>query len=221
MLETIFTKLHIKTKPTKFLTCVFYGITLIISIFCLAKVIRFLFGDIVIKDNVSPYLYSIFFIFPVLAFSYYVNSGIPKNDDQKIKTYVTTVTLFSFILGAMITTWINKIFWIGIQKLDNYERVMATYPELFSPAIKSITFIVPFIGIFKLIDYILFVFRDEDLTKSIAGFVGLSTKSSARDTGVYSCSTVICKNKGSSIPVVVPEKKRFEATLVQGATGTR
>ena len=71
-----------------------------------------------------------------------------------------------------------------------------------------------------MVDYILAIFRDEDLSKGIAGFCGLSTKSNAKDTGVYSCSTVICKAKGSAIPVVVPEKKRFEATLVQGATGT-
>lgn len=220
MLESIFAKLHIKTKPDKFLTYLFYILTIGVCIICLVKIIRFIFGDLVIQDNISPYLYSIFFILPVLAFSYYVNSGIPKNDDQKIKMYVITLTLFCIILASLAATWINKIFWWAIPKIGNYETVMSVYPELFSPAIKAITFVFPFIGVFKLIDYILFVYRDEDMNKSIAGFVGLNTKSNAKDTGVYSCSTVICKNKGSSIPVVVPEKKRFEATLVQGATGT-
>ncbi len=220
MLESIFAKLHIKTKPNKFLTYVFYILTVIVCIFCITKLIRFLFGDIVISNSVSPYLYAVFFTFPVLAYSYYVNSGIPKNDDEKIKMYVISIILFFIMIGTMACTWINQIFWWAIQKLPNYDVVMATFPELFAPAIKTITFAFPFIGILRAIDYILFIYRDEDMTKSIAGFCGLNTKSNARDTGVYSCSTVICKNKGSSVPVVVPEKKRFEATLVQGATGT-
>lgn len=220
MLETIFAKLHIKQKPNKVLTYFFYIITIIICLICISKTIRFLFGDIIMNDTTSPYLYSIYFLMPVLAFSYYVNSGIPKNDDNKVHMYIITIISFFLIVGTMACAWINTAFWWLLRKLSNFEEVWATYPELFSPAIKSITFTIPFIGVFKMIDYVLTIFREEDMTKSIAGFCGLNTKSNAKDTGVYSCSTVICKNKGSAVPVVVPEKKRFEATLVQGATGT-
>ena len=220
MLERIFTKLHIKTKPARFLTYFFYLITAIICIVSIAKSLRFLFGDTVMPNDTSPYLYAIYFFMPVLAFSYFVNSGIPKNDGIKIKAYIVTVILLCIIVGTFAATWINVGFWWAIKKLDNFDAVMAKFPELFAPAIKTLTFVLPFIYVFKVIDYILSIYRDDDLSKSITGFVGLNTSSNAKDTGVYSCSTVICKNKGSSVPVVVPEKKRFESTLVQGATGT-
>ena len=102
MLESIFLKLHIKQKPNKVLTYFFYGITIVICIFCFAKMLKFIFGDIVMENNISPYLYAIFFTMPVLGFSYYVNSGIPKNDDAKVKMYILTVALLSCIVGSMV-----------------------------------------------------------------------------------------------------------------------
>ena len=64
------------------------------------------------------------------------------------------------------------------------------------------------------------IMRDDDYKKSIAAFVGLSLVASAKETGPFTCETIIGKQDGTSIPIVVPEKKRYEATLVQGATGT-
>lgn len=81
-------------------------------------------------------------------------------------------------------------------------------------------FLIPFIGLFKGIDYFLYILRDEDEFKGIAGFCGLTFIKKETGTGPYTCSVEICKNKETGLPVIVPEKKRYEATLVQGATGT-
>jgi hypothetical protein len=220
LFETILKKLHIKTKPNKLLTYIFYGITIFLVLLSLGRMLGFLVGDPKISNNISPYMYSIWLIMPPLAYSFYVNSGIPKNDSKKINMYIVTCILLSIILGAMVSTWINAVIWNLIEKLPNYEIVHNTYPELFSPALKTLSFVLPFIALFRVIDYFLLIFRDDDLPKAIAGFAGLSAKSTAKDNGAFSCSTVICKAKGTSLPVVVPEKKRYEATLVQGATGT-
>lgn len=220
MFETLLKKLNIKTKPNKLLTYIFYGITAFLVLICVGRMLGFLIGDPRLANNITPYWYSIWFIMPVLAYSYYVNSGIPKDDKTKVNMYIITCILLGVILGTMVATWINTAIWFVIQHLPNYELVYHTYPEFFSPALKTLSFVVPFISVFYVIDYFLLIFRDDDLPKAIAGFSGLSTKSNAKDTGVFSCSTVICKNKGTAIPVVVPEKKRYEATLVQGATGT-
>ncbi len=220
MFEKILKKLHIKTKPNKLLTYIFYGITAFIVLTSIGRMLVFLVGDPKINNNISPYIYSIWLLMPILAFSFYVNSGIPTNDSKKINMYIITCTLFAIILGSMTSTWINSIIWYFVEKLPNYEAVRTTYPELFSPAFKTLSFVIPFVALFKIIDYYLLIVRDEDLPKAIAGFVGISTSSNTKDSGTFSCSTVICKAKGTSIPVVVPEKKRYEATLVQGATGT-
>lgn len=171
-------------------------------------------------NNISPYLYTLFIITPALAFSFYVNSGIPKNDNARINMYIATCTMLAIILGGMSCTWINNVAWWILRKLPNFSLVKATYPELFAPAIKTICLAVPFVSVFKIIDYFLLIFRDEDLPKAIAGFSGISVVKKSKEGGAFTCETVICRADGSSVPVVVPEKKRYEATLVQGATGT-
>ncbi len=177
-------------------------------------------GDATIANNISPYLYTIFIIIPALAYCFYVNSGIPKNDNMRINMYIITCSMFAIILGGMSCTWINNVAWWILKKLPNFNLVMKTYPELFAPAIKTLCLAVPFVSVFKIIDYFLLIFRDEDLPKAIAGFSGLSVVKKSKEGGAFSCETIICKAEGSSVPVVVPEKKRYEATLVQGATGT-
>jgi hypothetical protein len=134
--------------------------------------------------------------------------------------FIITCSVIGLFASNMIITWVNVSIWWLITKLPNYAMVYKTYPELFAPAIKTLSFIIPFIAIFRVVDYFFLIYRDEDLPKAIAGFNGLSTKTTIKDTGVFSCSTVICRQKGSNALVVVPEKKRYEATLVQGATGT-
>ena len=177
-------------------------------------------GDATIANNISPYLYTIFIIIPALAYCFYVNSGIPKNDNMRINMYIITCSMLAIILGGMSCTWINNVAWWILKKLPNFNLVMKTYPELFAPAIKTLCLAVPFVSVFKIIDYFLLIFRDEDLPKAIAGFSGLSVVKKSKEGGAFSCETIICKAEGSSVPVVVPEKKRYEATLVQGATGT-
>ena len=220
LIESLFKKLHIKTNPNKVLSFLLYGISIVIALFSLSRILSLLIGDAKIINNTSPYLYSLYIILPVLAFSYFVNSGMAKSDAIKIKMFIFTFSITSIIVGGMSSSWINSGAWYILERLPNYKEVLETYPELFAPAIKSLCAVLPFIGIFKIIDYFLLIYRDEDLTKAIGGFSGISATSTDKDTGAFSCETVICKAKGTSVPVVVPEKKRYEATLVQGATGT-
>lgn len=133
---------------------------------------------------------------------------------------MVTCILFGVVLGGMACTWINQGFWWLLQRFPNYNTVKMYFPELFAPAIKTACFAVPFVAIFNIIDYFLLILRDEDLPKSIAGFCGLSLTGGSKDNGMFTCETIICNEKDSAIPIVVPEKKRYEGTLVQGATGT-
>lgn len=221
-MQEFFKKYNIKAKPEKVFTIIFYGLTVLIALVSLLTMLKFLLSSGIskIENDTSPYLYSIYFILPVLGFSYFVNSGIPKNDQHKINMYIVTFILFGCIASVMVATWINNIIWWTMEGLPNFQKVKATYPELFAPALKTVSMVVPFIGIFKLLDYFFSLLKDNYLPGCIAGFSGISASSKEKETGAYSCETVICKEKETSLPVIVPEKKRYEATLVQGATGT-
>lgn len=219
-MENVFKKLHIKINPNKFVCFICYIITFALVLYSIARMLGFAFGNIKIANNIPPYLYAIFFIFPVLAYSFLVNSKIIKSDLNKAKAYMFSLTLLGIIVGGMAITYLNNVlFWL-LEKLPNYSLVLNNYGNLFPPAIKTACFVIPFLGFFKAIDYFLFILRDEDEFKSIAAFAGLTLIKKESGNGPYTCSVEICKNQETSLPVIVPEKKRYEATLVQGATGT-
>ena len=219
-MEKLFKKLHIKINPDKFMCIFLYTITILLALYSFARSLGFAFGNIKISNNISPYLYALFFIFPPLAYSFFVNSKITKSDKGKIKAYIFTLSCLGIIVSAMILNYLNNAIWWLLERLPNYDIVLKNYPELFAPAIKTACFVIPFIGIFKAIDYFLFIFRDEDEFKGVAGFCGISFIKKDDGKGPYTCSVQICTNKETGLPVIVPEKKRYEATLVQGATGT-
>ncbi len=220
LIDSLFKKLHIKTKPDRILTYIFYALTAFVMLISISKILGLMVGNLRVINNIPPYLYAIFMFFPVLAFSFYVNSGIPKDDSTKVNVYFVTFGLFTTILGGMVCTWVNNGIWWILEQLPNYKDVLRLYPELFAPAVRSLCFVVPFIGIFRVIEYVLSLMRDDDDVKSIAAFSGMTSSTGVKENGAFTCEAVICKVKGSSLPVIVPEKKRYEATLVQGATGT-
>lgn len=219
MLDSILKKLHIKMKPERLLTYIFYTLSIAIALFSFLTILRFLIGDARIVASTPPFLYAIYFFFPVLAYSYFVNSGLAKGDTQRIGVFVATCALLGLVVGEMAIVWINNGVWWLLEKNPNYGIVYSKYPELFAPALKTLSVCIPFIFVFKVTDFFLVIYRDEDLPKAVAGFSGISAGTKEID-GAFTCETIICKSKSTALPVVVPEKKRYEATLVQGATGT-
>lgn len=207
-------------KPNKLFTYIFYTITAILVLFSISRMLGFMVGSSRIHNTISPYLYTVILLMPVFAFSFYVNSGIPKDDNQRIHMFMITCTTLGILIGGMACTWISNGAWYLLGKLPGYDEVMRLYPELFSPALRTLCFAAPFVTLFKLVDYFLEILREEDMGRAIAGFQGINATPEKSETGPFSCETIICKQKGTSIPVIVPEKKRYEATLVQGATGT-
>ena len=197
----------------------FYGLSALICLGAITKMLGFLVGNIRIENNISPYLYAIFITFPVFGFCFFAASSLAKSDLHKIRMYIVTCVLIAITLGSMTCTWLNNIIWYFLEMIPNYSKVYALYPEFFPPAIKTACLAIPFVAVFNILDYFLIILRDEDLPQAIGGFAGISLKKKS-ETGAYSCENIICKAKGSAVPVVVPEKKRYEATLVQGATGT-
>ncbi len=225
LINDLFKKLHIKAKPEKALTYILYAISIIVALFSLAQILSLASGNIRISDwvdldSLMPYFTSILFIIPPLAFSFFVNSGIPKGDNNKINMFIFTCVLLALPVLYSITTMVNWIAWQVLESLPKYEQVLRTYPEFISPAIRSICLIVPFLSITRILDYFLSIYNSEDLTKAISGYVGLTVNGGKKKSDAFDCNTVIGTAKGTSLPVVVPEKKRYEATLVQGATGT-
>lgn len=219
LLYNILNKLKIKDH-NKFLAVLFGVLTIIITGLILIQFVTLALGDGKLEQLPSPIAYAVALICPVICYSYAINTKLITGKDARIKWFMVTVGIFGSIIASLIITTINKWVWVLLEKVPNYTLLRAEYPELFAPAIKTISFVIPFIGIFSLVDYFLLILRDDDINKGVAGFCGLQVKKPKTDKGIFTCENIICKDVETLKPVVVSEKKRMEATLVQGATGT-
>jgi len=201
----------------------FLGTIFAVSVlYILGLLFAFIFGDGIISIPISPYIFAILIAIPAFFFSYLVNSKLDavKTDKGKTHWFMITLVGMAIIVVFMVMTWINEALWWALKLTPNYDKVRSLYPGVFAPAVKTICLVIPFICIFHLIDYLTMILREEDYTKGIAGFCGLNVAKPVDNVGPFSCETVICRNPQTAEEVVVPEKKRMEATLVQGATGT-
>ena len=200
---------------------ILFGVfTLAISVFVLIQFVTLALGDGRLVHLPSPIIYAVALICPVICYSYAVNTKLIVGKEARVKWFMVTVGIFGSIIGSLLITSINKWLWILLEKVPNYALIRAEYPELFAPAIKTISFVIPFIGIFNIIDYFLLILREDDINKGIGGFCGLSVSKPKTEKGIFTCENIICKDVDSLQPVIVSEKKRMESTLVQGATGT-
>lgn len=179
-----------------------------------------LIGDPELTANFSPFMYAVAFTFAPLAFCFFVNSGIPKIDKHKVNGYIVTYVAFLLTISTFLVQLANQIGWGVLKAFPNYGAVRATYPQYFDQAFKSMVIVLPFIGIVIIIDKILGILRNDDEVKGITGFKGLSAVFEVKESGPFTCEVMICRDKETSIPIIVPEKKRYEATFVQGATGS-
>ncbi|MBQ8043375.1 MAG: hypothetical protein IJ272_04415, partial [Clostridia bacterium] len=219
MLYNILNKLKIKDH-NKFLAVLFGAFTVVAVALILIQFITLAIGDPRLTHLPDPIIYAIALLFPVLCYSYAVNTKLIVGKAARIKWFMITVGIFGTIIASFLITNINKWVWVLLEKVPNYELIRTEYPELFAPAIKTVSFIIPFIGIFYMIDYFLLILRDDDINNGIGGFCGLNVAKPKTDKGIFTCENIICKDVDTLKPVVVSEKKRMEATLVQGATGT-
>ena len=194
--------------------------TALIVTFVLVQFVTLIFGDARLTYLPDPIVYAVALVCPVICYSYAVNTKLISGKDARIKWFMITVGIFGVIIASLLITNINRVIWMLLEKVPNYTLIRTEYPELFAPAIKTVSFVIPFIGIFYMIDYFLLILRDDDINKGIAGFGGLSVAKPKTDKGIFTCENIICKDVDTLKPVVVSEKKRMEATLVQGATGT-
>ena len=219
LLYNILDKLKIKDH-NKFLAILFGTFTAIILGFILIQMISLMFGDGTLNTLPGPLAYAFALICPVLCYSYAVNTKLIVGKDARIKWFMISLGVFVLIIDSLIITNVCRWSWTLLEMLPNFDLVMKEYPELFAPAIKTLAFVVPFILIFYTVDFFLLILRDDDINKGIVGFCGMSVAKPKADKGMFTCENIICNDVDTQKSIVVPEKKRMEASLVQGATGT-
>ena len=132
---------------------------------------------------------------------------------------------FRIVCGVMVAQWVNEFSWYILMGFSNFKYIATNMPELINPAITSLTFLFPLFllktSIFYYINDVMDADQDWiDSFEDYKGFKLVPEKSTRKTPSVYMCNAQICLDDKTGKPAIIPEKKRFEAVFVEGATGT-
>ncbi len=173
----------------------------------------------------SPMGYTLALAVVVLAYCFYCSSSMCTTIYLPMKSYVRYSILFRIICTVMAAQWVNQLVWLGLMHFSNFKYIANTFPETVTAAIAALSLLLPYLSLRGAIEYYIYdvMDADQDWIDSFEDFKGfkLQTAKSMRKTpDTFLCNAHICLDDQTGKPAVIPEKKRFEATFVQGATGT-
>lgn len=175
----------------------------------------------------TPIQYALVYV--AIAFAYMIICGSPLNTTIK---HPMKFLIFYAICGYLITytmasQWINEALWFICSSLSNFKYIATNMPNLIPPAFGSIALVIPAFTIRSFVEYFVdnAVDGDIDWIESFEDYKGLklqSSKSKKESTipSSFMCDAKICIDDKTGVPAIIPEKVRFEATFVEGATGT-
>lgn len=166
----------------------------------------------------NPYLFTLYILFPVLAFMTVTTSSLIKVAKLKFKYIAFSYICLAFIIFGMVTQYSNELIWRFIMSAGT--KMNRVPDEILESAIRAATFYVPIIATsFTTGIFAIFITDREG-----RAYIPLMTYSffpkSIVPTGALTCEMPVCIDIKTNKPIVIPEAKRMEATLIQGATGT-
>lgn len=225
MIKTLskkFDKLLDKYKLDKavFITYIFFLLSLFFAIDRLYEIFYIMIVGVA-TTYWHPFLYAFAIACPAISFAYSCSSKFAKTPKHKIKFAVMAAISIYITVLSMMFEWINKIIWIVLVKLENFPFIIENMPEVILPAVKWGTFVAPLFTIPLVVNWYINKIKDDSkYTDSIEDYAGRVGPKDFVATGPYTCDTQLCIDVKTSKPVVTPEKRRYESTLIQGATGT-
>lgn len=220
---------EILLKPFKinlndFFTYVFTLLSLYYTVDRLVELFNLMFtGQCVSYWSPIKYTFALFCI--VAAYSFYCASTMCTTILLPMKKYVRYSILFRIICTVMAAQWVNELAWLILMHFPSFKGIASTMPEIVLPAIRALSLLLPFLSLRGALDYYIndVMDADQDWIDSFEDFKGIklqTTKSMKKTPDTFLCNAYICLDDKTGKPAVIPEKKRFEATFVQGATGT-
>ena len=173
----------------------------------------------------SPAIYTLALFILVSGYAIICASPYCKTITDPMHFYLYYSVAFRIICGVMVAQWVNEASWALLMEFANFKYIAINLPELITPAITSLTLLFPLylskVSIFYYINDVMDADQDWiDSFEDYKGFKLVASKNNVKTPDTYMCNAQICLDDQTGKPAVIPEKKRYEAVLVEGATGT-
>lgn len=166
--------------------------------------------------------YSLAFLMPLAGYAYFCASKYGKNRVGRRKIFALTILAVSLLGSFMLAEWSNS-FICYLLSLAGSKNLAMAWNEAggkMIAAIRAGTIYLPTLTIVASCSFIVDAMARPDTTEVIRDMKILDNTPKAMATGKYTCEVAVCKDASSGEMVVIPENRRMESTLIQGATGT-
>ena len=173
----------------------------------------------------SPLGYTLVLFVLISGYAIHCASPYRKTITDPMYYYIYYSIAFRIICGVMVAQWVNEACWGILMEFSNFKYIAQNLPELITPAITSLTYIFPLyltkVSIYYYINDVMDADQDWiDSFEEYKGFKLVASKNEVKTPDTYMCNAQICLDDQTGKPAIIPEKKRYEAVLVEGATGT-
>ncbi|MBP3284147.1 MAG: type IV secretion system DNA-binding domain-containing protein [Clostridia bacterium] len=215
-----------KLKDNELMCKVFYAATALVLI---NRVFTFIVMMLIGNDAGfyrismwSSYEYTLAFLLPLAGFAHFCSSSYAKNRFKKVKMFSATTMMIATLAAFMLAEWSNQLIWyfLSFWGSDVVTRVFYDGYGIVSSAVRYGTVYFPLLMLFITSGYLFDAIYWPDSKGQLLNLTLLDNAPNAMPVGEYTCEVAVCKDALTGKPVVVPENRRMEATLIQGATGT-
>ncbi len=234
MLQLILDKLldpieYILLKPLKintneFFAYVFGAIGLVLGVERLTQYFRVFFtGEFSMYWTTWGYFFAL--ACPFLGYIFLCASPKRKTLRDPMHYFVFFSLCFYAIVIGMIAQWTNEFVWMLLMRSSNFKMICANLPEIIAPAVGGLSVLPAFATFKPMWNYYIgnIVDGDTDWIESFEDFKGFKLVAANNKKALpraYFCDAPICLDEKTGKMAMIPEKLRFEATMVEGATGT-
>lgn len=172
----------------------------------------------------SIWMYLLVFAMNVAGFQCICGSTMHKKLKDPMRFFIFFSICLYITAFGMIAQWVNEVVWFILMNFKNFKYISANLPEIITPAIAALTAIIPLTTVKSVSDYYVgnVLDGDDDWIESFEEYKGFqfSTSKKVVTPKAFMCDAPICIDEKTGEMTMIPENKRFEAILVEGATGT-
>ncbi len=170
----------------------------------------------------NSFEYTMAILLPLAGYAFFCSSSYAKNRTRKIKMFSVTMMLVSIIGSFMLAEWSNSLvcYIISFAGEERIKEAWSLAPDKMIAAIRAATIYLPVQAMCLTSGMISIAVYGPDSEDQIINLKILDFTPNAMPTGKYTCEVTVCRDSGTGEWITIPENRRMEATLIQGATGT-
>ena len=214
----------LKTDRNTFFTYVLTLLTAYILIDRVVEVLIMIFTGMSVSYW-GPIKYTFAMACPVFAFLFATPSKFCKSDENKVSFFIAYCIALYVIGISAVVQWVNRLAWIALLSLPNYEVMITEFSDLIIHALTAISVYIPITTFYKLFNWLNRTVNDpifpNPFQESIVDFGGIDISAPDGTTGPYSLEIEICKDRISGKPVKLLESRRLQPMLVIGPSRYR